>query len=107
MRDLLGDPLHLEPAVCGVDGSHDVEMPVLDGGKHSKKSHNTRLDCSLPVGEHFSSHRHSASDLRVSVLQDGLHDTQQCRVAEQKLIAKFRTHEDGLNRDHGFMSHYL
>ena len=30
MRDLLGDPLHLELAVCGVDGSHDVEMPALD-----------------------------------------------------------------------------
>ena len=28
-------------------------------------------------------------------------------IAEQKLIAKFRTHEDGLNRDLGFMSHYL
>ena len=67
----------------------------------------TRQDCSLPVGEHFSSHGHSASDLQVSVLQGGLHDTRQRRVAEQRLIAKFRTHEDGLNRDLGFMSHYL
>ena len=27
--------------------------------------------------------------------------------AEQKLIAKFRTHEDGLKRDLGFTSHYV
>ena len=37
----------------------------------------------------------------------GYHDTRQRRIAEQKLIAKFHTHEDGLNRDLGFMSHYL
>ena len=43
MRDLLGDPLHLEPAVCGVDGSHDVEMPALDWDKHSKSFNNNRL----------------------------------------------------------------
>ncbi|XP_078054023.1 uncharacterized protein LOC144479231 [Mustelus asterias] len=65
----------------------------------------TRQECSLPVGEHFSSHGHSASDLRVSVLQGGLHDTRQRRTTEKKLIAKFRTHEDGLN--HRFMSHYM
>ncbi|XP_067858232.1 protein FAM204A isoform X2 [Heptranchias perlo] len=28
------------------------------------------------------------------------------KIVEQKLIAKFRTHEDGLNRDLGFMSRY-
>ena len=64
-----------------------------------------RQECSLPVGEHFSGHGHSASDIRVSVLQGSLHDTRRRRVAEQKLIAKFRTH-DGLNRDIVFMSHY-
>ena len=63
-------------------------------------------DCSLPVGEHFSGHGHSASDIRVSVLQGGLHDTRRRRVAEQRLIAMFHTHDDGLNRDLGFMSHY-
>ncbi|XP_072359247.1 uncharacterized protein [Scyliorhinus torazame] len=67
----------------------------------------TRQECSLPVGEHFSSQGHSASDLRVSVLQGGLQDPRQRRIAEQKLIAKFRTHECGLNRDLGFMSHYI
>jgi len=66
----------------------------------------TRQECSLPVGEHFSSEGHSASDLRVSVLQGGLQNTQQRKIAEQKLITKFRTHQDGLNRDLGFMSHY-
>ncbi|XP_067848012.1 uncharacterized protein [Heptranchias perlo] len=66
-----------------------------------------RQEGSLPVGEHFSSQGHSASDLRVSVLQGGLRDTRQRKIVEQKLIAKFRTHEDGLNRDLGFMSHYM
>ncbi|XP_072354219.1 septin 5a isoform X1 [Scyliorhinus torazame] len=51
----------------------------------------TRQECSLPVGEHFSSQGHSASDLWVSVLQGGLQDARQRRIAEQKLIAKFRT----------------
>ena len=37
----------------------------------------TRQECSFPVGEHFSGHGHSASDLQVSVLQGGLHDTRQ------------------------------
>eukprot|EP00061_Rhincodon_typus_P012195 g37777.t1 len=58
-----------------------------------------RQGCSVPVREHFSGQRHLASDLQVNILQGGLQDTQQCRVAEQKLIAKFGTHEDGLNRD--------
>ncbi|XP_078092546.1 protein FAM210B, mitochondrial isoform X1 [Mustelus asterias] len=58
----------------------------------------TMQECSFPVGEQFSSHGHSASDLRISVLQGGLHDTRQRRIAEQKLIAKFRTHEDGSTR---------
>ncbi|XP_078057016.1 uncharacterized protein LOC144481742 [Mustelus asterias] len=82
-------------------------MQTLRQRMNEHRSTITRQDCSLPVGEHFSGHGHSASDLRVSVLQGGLHDTRQPRVAEQKLIAKFRTHEDGLNRDLGFMSHYL
>eukprot|EP00061_Rhincodon_typus_P007017 g28266.t1 len=33
MHNLLGYPLHFEPAVGGVDDSHDVEMPVLDGDR--------------------------------------------------------------------------
>ncbi|XP_078084813.1 uncharacterized protein LOC144503794 [Mustelus asterias] len=81
-------------------------MQTLRQRMNEHRSTITRQDCSLPVGEHFSSHGHSALDLQVSVLQGGLHDTRQRRVTEQKLIAKFRTHEDGLNRDVGFMSHY-
>eukprot|EP00061_Rhincodon_typus_P003960 g21419.t1 len=65
-----------------------------------------RQKCSLLVGEHFSSQTHSAFDLRASVLQSVLRDTQQRRIAEQKLIAKFFIHEDGLNRDLGLMWHY-
>ncbi|XP_067854732.1 uncharacterized protein [Heptranchias perlo] len=34
-----------------------------------------RQEGSLPVGEHFSSQGHSATDLRVSILQGGLRDT--------------------------------
>ena len=67
----------------------------------------TRQECSLPVGEHFSSPGHSASDLQVNILQGGLQDTRQRKIVEQRLIAKFRTHEDGLNRDIGFMSRYM
>eukprot|EP00061_Rhincodon_typus_P005457 g24990.t1 len=54
---------------------------------------------SLPVGEHFSNKGHSASDLWVNILHGGLQDRQQPRVAEQRLIAKFGTHEDSLSRD--------
>ena len=82
---------------------HWGDMQTLRQRMNEHRSTITREDCSLPVGEHG----HSASDLQVSILQGGLHDTRQRRVAEQKLIAKFRTHEDGLNRDLGFMSHYL
>ncbi|XP_072417176.1 uncharacterized protein [Chiloscyllium punctatum] len=48
-----------------------------------------RQEGSLPVGEHFSGPGHSTSDLRVTILQGGLQDRQQRKVAEQRLIAKF------------------
>ncbi|XP_072417219.1 uncharacterized protein [Chiloscyllium punctatum] len=47
-----------------------------------------RQEGSLPVGEHFSGPGHSTSDLRVTILQGGLQDRQQRKVAEQRLIAK-------------------
>ena len=81
-------------------------MQTLRQRMNEHRSTITRQDCSLPVGEHFSGHGHLASDIRVSVLQGGLHDTRRRRIAEQRLIAMFRTHEDGLNRDLGFMSYY-
>jgi len=34
---------HNSEAVLGFLGNHDVEMPALDWGGHSKISHNTRL----------------------------------------------------------------
>ncbi|XP_072417207.1 uncharacterized protein [Chiloscyllium punctatum] len=46
-----------------------------------------RQEGSLPVGEHFSGPGHSTSDLRVTILQGGLQDRQQRKVAEQRLIA--------------------
>jgi len=60
----------------------------------------------LPVGEHFSTLRHCESDIKVTVLQGNLSDTHERRTTEQRLIAKFRTHQKGLNRDLGFMSRY-
>ncbi|XP_060698339.1 uncharacterized protein LOC132826433 [Hemiscyllium ocellatum] len=44
---------------------------------------------------------HSASDLWVTILQSGLRDRQQRKVAEQRLIAKFGTQREGLNRGLG------
>eukprot|EP00061_Rhincodon_typus_P011036 g35760.t1 len=63
-----------------------------------------RQECFLPVRDHFSGRGHSASDLRISVLQGGLWDTQQHRVTEQRLTAKFCIHEDNLKHDLGFKS---
>eukprot|EP00061_Rhincodon_typus_P005693 g25522.t1 len=60
----------------------------------------------LSAWEHFSGQGHSASDLHVNILQGRLQDTQQHRVAEQRLIAEFCTREDGPKRDLGLMSHY-
>ena len=48
--------------------------------------------------------------LRIStsndVLQDRLPDIGQRRTCEQKLIAKFNSKNNGLNRDLGFLSNY-
>lgn len=60
----------------------------------------------LPVGEHFNSHNHNIADLRVTVIRGSLPDTNQRRIAEQKLIQKFDTVNNGLNRDLGFLAHY-
>ena len=65
-----------------------------------------KQDSFLPVGEHFNLPGHSHTDVRVTVLQGNLHDTRTRRITEQKLIAKFRAHSDGLNRDLGFLSRY-
>ena len=65
-----------------------------------------RHSSTLPIGDHFSGPGHSETDIRINILQGNLHSTQPRRIAEQKLIAKFRTHENGLNRDLGFMARY-
>lgn len=67
----------------------------------------TIRNCStLPVGEHFSTHGHTESDIQLNILQGNLHTTHERRIAEQKLIAKFHTHDNGLNKDLGFMARY-
>ena len=45
--------------------------------------------------------------MTVSELRGGLRDIVQSRIKEEKLIHLFRTDEDELNRNMGFMSHYL
>ena len=59
-----------------------------------------------PVGEHFSSPAHSEDDMIVNILQGNIKNTNLRRAIEQKLADKFDTHQRGLNRDRGCMSHY-
>jgi len=65
-----------------------------------------RKDCTLPVPSHFNSAGHSAEDMKVCVLRGGLAETKPRRTEEQRLIAKFRTHTEGLNRDLDFLARY-
>jgi hypothetical protein len=65
-----------------------------------------RQGSTLPIPDHFNKPGHSNTDIRLNVLQGNVHSTQPRLIAEQKLIAKFRTHSDGLNRDLGFMARY-
>eukprot|EP00061_Rhincodon_typus_P010358 g34589.t1 len=76
--------------------------------KQMNEHHTTiaRQGCSLPMWERFSGQVHLDSDRQVNALQDRLRDTQQRRVPQQRLIAKFGPHEDGLNWHLWFMSHY-
>ena len=60
----------------------------------------------LPVAEHFNTAGHSTTDMPVNVLVGGLEDLRQRLTVEQRLIERLGTHEGGLNRDRGFMSHY-
>ena len=46
-------------------------MQTLRQRMNEHRSTITRQECSLPVGEHFSGHGHSASDIR----EGGLHNT--------------------------------
>ena len=65
-----------------------------------------RGDSTLPVPSHFNSAGHSMDDMKVCVLRGGLSQTKPRRTEEQRLIAKFRTHSEGLNKDLDFLSRY-
>ena len=65
-----------------------------------------RKDSTLPIPSHFNSAGHSVEDMKVCVLRGGLSQTKPRRTEEQRLIAKFRTHSEGLNRDLDFLSRY-
>ena len=61
----------------------------------------------FPVGVHFSLEDHSASDMIVNVLVGNQYDIHRRKMTEMKMIHKFDTHNNGLNKDCGFMSHYV
>ena len=64
-------------------------------------------NCVVPVGDHFNLADHCLDDLRVLVVSGDLQDIFQRRKREISLIYSFRTYEWGLNRDMGFLTHYL
>lgn len=60
-----------------------------------------------PVAEHFNLPGHSLSQLKVAVVQQRtFKDRFEREAAEQKIIKKLNCIDQGLNRDHGFLSHY-
>ena len=65
-----------------------------------------RKDSTLPVPSHFNSAGHSVDDMKVCVLRGGLTQTMPRRTEEQRLIAKFNTLSEGLNKDLDFLSRY-
>ena len=75
----------------------------LNGHRHDT----IRSNYTKPVSEHFSSHGHSKDDMKINILQGPIHNTTLRRAMEQKLVDKFDTHQRGLNRDRGCMSHYV
>ena len=61
-----------------------------------------------PVADHFNLPNHSLQDLQVCVLRRLSNDNRRQRIiAEQQLIRKFDTVQNGLNKDYAFMSHYI
>ena len=60
-----------------------------------------------PVAKHFNLPEHSVSHLQVSILKRTNTNRRQRQIEEQKLISKFNCIQEGLNKDSGFLSHYL
>ena len=61
-----------------------------------------------PVADHFNLPNHSLQDLQVCVLRRLSNDNRRQRIiAEQQLIRKFDTLQNGLNKDCAFMSYYI
>ena len=60
------------------------------------------------VSRRFNLANHSLQDLQVCVLRRLSNDNRRQRIiAEQQLIRKFDTVQNGLNKDYAFMSHYI
>ena len=60
-----------------------------------------------PVGVYFSLKDYSASGMIVNVLVGNQYEVHSRKMTEMKMIHKFDTHNNGLNKDFGFMSHYV
>ena len=66
-----------------------------------------RKNKNKPVAKHFNLPEHSASHLQVSILKRTNANRRQRQIEEQKLMSKFNCIQEGLNKDSGFLSHYL
>ncbi|XP_078097300.1 snRNA-activating protein complex subunit 5 [Mustelus asterias] len=77
-------------------------MQTLRQRMNEHRSTITRQDCSLPVGEHFSGHRHSASDIRMLVGSNQgfrmLSRLQELKKEEEALLKIKTSLQDQLNR---------
>ena len=60
-----------------------------------------------PIAKHFNLPEHSVSRLQVLILKRTNTNRRQRQIKEQKLISKFNCIQEGLNKDSGFLSHYL
>ena len=66
-----------------------------------------RKKINKPVAKNFNLPEHSVSHLQVSILKRTITNPRQRQIEEQKLMSKFNCIQEGLNKDSGFLSHYL
>ena len=60
-----------------------------------------------PVAKHFYLPEHSVSHLQVSILKRTNTNRRQRQIEKQKVICKLNCIQEELNKDSGFLSHYL
>ena len=74
----------------------------INGHKSDIRKNKNKL-----VAKHFNLPEHSVSHLQVSILKRINTNRRQRQIEKQKLISKFNCIQEGLNKDSGFLSHYL